>query len=341
MVRTFFPYLVAVSLAAGCEGQFHTRTRDPIYLGDAAPRVDAGAPPPLLDSGAPPLRVDAAAPPAVDAAVCDPGDERTSAVFYGTREDTTLDLTPGQVLSVVRLELGGLCSGAVIAPRWVLSAAHCATGSGGRIALGADPDRLDRMITVRRQLTHPSLDLMLLELSEDATVAVPGLVPIPIFGGDLGPLVGRTAEAAGYGQTETGSSGDRRFTAEPVVSVAGEFISIDGMGRRGVCFGDSGGPLMIREGGAVYVLGALSNGDPSCVGVDNYTRIDRGRAWVESFTGPTMPPPDPCMGETRAGRCDGTTAIWCEGGRVLQRRCGLCGQSCGVVAGLGGVYCTE
>jgi hypothetical protein len=330
--RALFPWLIAMSLLAGCEGQFLTNTRDPIYLGDAAPRLDASAPEP---------RVDAATPPVVDAAVCDPGDERTAAVFYGTREDTTLDLTPGQVLSIVRLDLGGLCSGAVIAPRWVLSAAHCATGSGGRIALGADPDRLDRMIAVTRQRTHPSLDLMLLELAEDATVAVPGLVPIPIFGGDLAPLVGRTAEAAGYGQTETGSSGDRRFTAQPVVRVAGDFISIDGMGRRGVCFGDSGGPLMIREGGAVHVLGALSNGDPSCVGVDNYTRIDRGRAWVESFTGPSMPPPDPCMGETRAGRCDGTTAIWCESGRVLRRSCGLCGQSCGVVAGLGGVYCVD
>lgn len=73
-----------------------------------------------------PTTPDATSPPSPDAAVCDPGDERTAAVYYGRCEDTTLELAPGQVPSIVRLELGGLCSGAVVAPRWVLSAAHYA-----------------------------------------------------------------------------------------------------------------------------------------------------------------------------------------------------------------------
>ncbi len=309
----------------------------PIQLMGDGGRRDAG---PASDAGPGVSSPDAWAPPSVDAAFCDPGDERTSAVFYGTREDTTLMLTPGQVLAIAQVELGGLCSGLVIAPRWVLTAAHCAGGSG-RITVGANPDRVDQVINVRRAITHSSLDLMLLELSEDATVAVPGLVPVPVYGGSLTSLVGRTGEAAGYGQTESGSTGARRFSAEPIVDVSSEYISIDGQGRRGVCFGDSGGPLMIREGGQVYVLGALSNGDPSCVGVDNYTRVDMGRSWIESNVGPTTPPPDPCMGETLAGRCDGTTAVWCEGTRILRRACGSCGQRCGNVAGLGGMYCLD
>ncbi len=322
--------LSLVLASAGCTGRFSSVTEDPIYLSDAG-RTDARA-----------GSERDAATPSTDAAFCDPGDERSSAVYYGTREDTTLMLTPGQVLSIVRVELGGgLCSGAIIAPRWVLTAAHCATGGGGSIALGANPDALDRTIAVRRQLTHSSIDLMLLELAEDATVAVPGLTPIPVFTGSLAPLVGRTAEAAGYGQQESGRLGERRFSAEPIVQVAGDFISIDGMGRRGVCFGDSGGPLMLRDGGSVQVLGALSNGDPSCVGVDNYARIDLGRAWVETNVGPTMPPPDPCSGETLSGRCEGDTAIWCEGSRVLRRACASCGQRCASVPGLGGMYCVD
>jgi hypothetical protein len=325
---------------SGCTGRFESRTQiPPMLMGprDAgAPPVDARSSTPLPDAWSPMPLPDAGS--RADA-FCDPGDERSSAVYFGSREDTTLMLTPGQVLAIARVELGGgLCSGLVIAPRWVLTAAHCAGGSG-TVSVGADPDRLEHSLRVRRAITHPSLDLMLLELASDATAEVPGLTPVAVYGASLTGLVGRTGEAAGYGQREDGRSGDRRFTAERIVGVSREYISIDGEGRRGVCFGDSGGPLMIREGGQVYVLGALSNGDPSCVGVDNYARVDEGRPWIESNVGPLEPPADPCMGETLAGRCEGATAIWCESSVIRRRECGRCGQRCGNVAGVGGAYC--
>lgn len=309
------------------------------------PAPDAGRPvvdgaSGAADAAVVPSAPDAWGPVALDAASCNPGDARSRPVYYGTREDSTLMLTPGQVLAIVRVELGGgLCSGAVIAPRWVLTAAHC-EGGAGSVFLGANPDRLDHEVRFSRWVTHPSLDLMLLQLDSDATVAVPGLTPLPVYPSSLASLGGRTAEAAGYGQTEAGSTGARRFSAEPIVEISSEYVSIDGMGRRGVCFGDSGGPLMLRDGGQPYVIGALSNGDSSCVGVDNYTRVDQGRAWIESQVGPIEPPPpDPCMGETLAGRCDGATAVWCEGGAVRRRACGLCGQRCGDVPSAGGAYC--
>ncbi|UJR86775.1 S1 family peptidase [Sandaracinus amylolyticus] len=255
-------------------------------------------------------------------ALCDPGDERASAVYHGTREPTTLPLTPGEILAIARVEIGGLCSGAVIAPRWVLTAGHCLGRRGGSITVGANPDRVDREIAIARQLEHPSLDIALLELAQDATVAVPGLVPIRIATFPLTDLVGTTAEAAGYGEREDGNAGARRFTSEPIVQVRGEFTTIDGMGERGVCFGDSGGPLMVvGEDSSVRVIGALSYGDPDCVGRDNYTRVDLAREWIEENIGETPDPIEGCDGVTEAGTCRGATAVWCEGDELHTDTC--------------------
>ena len=125
-------------------------------------------------------------------------------------------------------------------------------------------------------------------------------------------------------------------------------LTIDGQGMRGVCFGDSGGPVMvIAADGTVRVAGDLSNGDGSCVGQDNYTRADVHRAWIEGFTGPTVVDPgggggdagDPCVGLDERGRCDGPVARWCQGGAPRQRDCAACGQACDWVDDVMGFYC--
>jgi hypothetical protein len=163
------------------------------------------------------------------------------------------------------------------------------------------------------------------------------------------------------------------------------------MGERGVCFGDSGGPLMVLGTDAtVRVAGALSFGDPSCVGRDRYTWTDLVVGWIEGFTGPTVAEggacgrltaegdcmgasavwcegdalraerceggtacawsegdggyrctagPDPCEGVTARGECRGSVATWCERGELRERDCAPCGETCGDVPEVGGIYC--
>ena len=311
--------------------------------GSSTPAVDAGPALPSPDAGvvvAPDAGVDGE-PPLND--MC--GDTRLATrVFHGTLEPSYLPMTPGQVMAVGTF---GGCSGTLITERWVLTAAHCSLRSGARFCIGRDPADPDVCFTAARVVDNPRGDMTLVELDADATSRAPDVRPVPILTEDLSSAwIGRTAEAAGYGQTETGSSGTRKFTAEPIVSLSGDTLTIDGEGRHGVCFGDSGGPVMvIAADGSVRVAGDLSNGDPSCVGRDNYTRVDVYRDFIESYTGPTEvepPPPDPmdpCGGVDEFGACEGQVARWCEMGVPKSRDCAACGERCAVVPEVGGVYC--
>jgi hypothetical protein len=150
------------------------------------------------------------------------------------------------------------------------------------------------------------------------------------------------AETAGYGETQTGSSGDRFFAVETIDDVGGADLgelTVDGMGLRGVCFGDSGGPaLVVDPTGAARLAGVLSWGDSSCVDRDRYARADLGLSWIESFTGPTpVPEGSPCGSLDEVGRCSGERALWCEGGVVATEMCTTCGWD----IGSGGFRCID
>ena len=251
-------------------------------------------------------------------------------VYYGTKQPTLLPMTAGQVLAVGNF-YG--CSGLLITPTWVLTATHCGLGNYSSFCVGADASNANICFDTKRVINHPSVDLTLLELTVDARTLAPSVEPVPLFTENLGQAwIGKMAEAAGYGRQETGASNTREFTAEPIVQLSGSTMTIDGDGKQGVCFGDSGGPLMVlAKDGSVRVAGTLSNGDNSCVGWDNYTRVDLVRDWIESYTGPTVPAgPVPCGEKTAVGTCgaNGQSASWCgDDGMVTTDVCGE-GQRC-------------
>ena len=325
-VRRLGPLLTAAALLSAC------------YAGHVAegpssgPEDGPGGPPGRRDAGRPSTEADAG-PGGDDASSGAPGCgdvRRSPLVYYGTREPTYLPLTPEQILAIGTFP--GSCTGTVVAPRWVASALHCGVAAGDAFCVGRDPASPDVCFSVTEVLEAPGgNDLVLARLDGDATVALPGLEPIPWMTDRMDRTwVGRTAEAAGYGQQEDGSSGEREFTAEPIVAVSDPFVTIDGEGRRGVCFGDSGGPLMVvADDGSVRVAGVLSYGDGSCVGRDNFTRLDLFADWIASVLGPPAVEGAPCGASlTEEGRCLDGQAVWCEAGRRRSERCAVrCGWS--------------
>lgn len=268
-----------------------------------------------------------------------------SSVYYGTTQPTHVPLTAGQIQAIGTF---GGCSGTFITNEWVLTADHCGLSTGDSFCIGTQASNPDVCFDLDEVHSHPQGDMTLAKVNGSAAAGLPGTQPIPIFLGSLTDYEGQTAEAAGYGQQEDGGYGEREFTAEPIADVSGDEVTINGQGSRGVCFGDSGGPVMvIAEDGTTRVAGALSWGDPDCLGMDRYTRIDSYRDWVLSFIGevpdPVPPPAPECNGAaTTFGSCNGDTLSWCAGDTVVERPCASCGgEVCGLLDASRGYACLE
>lgn len=289
-----------------------------------------------------PAPLDAGAGPSIDSGALACGDERTARlVYYGTSTPTEVPLSPGQVLAVV--EFDG-CSGAFVTDEWVLTARHCQVRNGARLCVGHDPRNANVCFTAVQVDNHPSVDMTLVRVDAPASSRIPELTPIPIMTELMdNSWIGRIAEAAGYGTQEDGRSGEREFTAEPIVRLDNTYVTIDGMGRRGVCFGDSGGPLtVLASDSTVRVIGTLSHGDASCTGRDAFTRTDLQRSWVEARTGPTVVDGAECGRLTEEGDCMGASmAVWCDTDGMLTSESCAAGTSCGWDAAVGGFRCVS
>jgi hypothetical protein len=250
------------------------------------------------------------------------GDTRTAPkVYNGTLLPSYVPLTPEQMPSIGSFRL---CSGTLIAPNWVITAKHCGLNDGVQFCIGSDPAVPDQCISSYRVVNHPDVDMTLVELLEDARTRVPGLKPLGVMSDRMdGEWIGRQAEASGYGETQNGTLGTRYFTSEPIVSLERGYVTIDGQGQRGVCFGDSGGPvLVIADDGSIRVAGVLSNGDESCLGRDNFTRTDLQLAWIEQYTGPLDSGGSQGCGQIgRVGRCESGRAVWCSNESIQTEEC--------------------
>ncbi len=264
-----------------------------------------------LDGG---TTADGAAQPDASGAECI-GDQRPTAyIYFGTPSPSYVPLAPGQVMAVGFFEH---CTGTLIAPSWVLTAGHCDIDTSHSFCIGPDPSDPSTCFSVVATNDNPSRDITLVDLGEDVTETVPDVIPIPIMTELMdASWLGTTAEAAGYGEQEDGGYGEREFVAEPIAHLDTEFMTIDGQGSSGACYGDSGGPVMvIATDGTVRVAGELNGGDTNCLGEDNYTRTDTSVQWIEGITGPTVVSegPYPCGSVTAKGRCmaGGAVAMWC------------------------------
>lgn len=274
-------------------------------------------------------------------------------IVNGTRTPSVVPLSAAQREAVVSIYGLGACSGSLIASRVVLTAKHCTVDQNGNplsagnfvVYFGQYDNNPTLQLGVTSVVNHSTDDLAMLVLeaapSQSITVA-----PIPINVEQVtSAWIDRTVEAAGYGLTDpsTQTSDGRYFVAEPIYEVYANMLAINGEGIHGVCFGDSGGPVMgTASSGDVRVLGALSNGDASCTGIDRFTRTDPFVSWIEQTTGPTPGGgPVTCGTVTEVGHCinSGDAVEFCQNNELAMVDCSTSNQICGWSAANSGYRC--
>lgn len=203
------------------------------------------------------------------------------------------------------------CSGVIVAPTVVLTAAHCANAPGTYQVI-TDPVAMQtgpyswRGVPVSQLNSDPAFIPNAPSQGHDIAVVIlaspTSIPPLPINRTALpASAAGQPIRLIGYGvnNTQNGSGGGtRRQVTTTVGAVSALFIDTD-VANQQDCSGDDGGPALMTLNGTETIVGLGSYGEGNCArGHD--TRVDLYTAFLDPFL-PASPAPSPGVGREGNG----------------------------------------
>jgi MYXO-CTERM domain-containing protein len=162
------------------------------------------------------------------------------------------------------------CSGTLVTPTVVVTAAHCITPEIGspsweqvEVFFGTSVFEGGTFIALEDGLAHPGFDASLEDPDDDiAVLRLESPAPVaPVAMADL-PPAGTPLTLVGFGITQNGANdgGTKRVATAAILQRYGKFFSME-LTRSGTCSGDSGGTALWDDGGVEKLVGVHTRSD--------------------------------------------------------------------------------